>query len=45
MTDLEKIINEAWENKEDINQNSDESIKSFINKIIEYLDKGKIRVA
>ena len=45
MTDLEKIINEAWKNKENINQDSDESIKSYINQIIEDLDKGKIRVA
>ena len=45
MTDLEKIINEAWENKEDINQNSDASILNVVDQIIEDLDEGKIRVA
>ena len=45
MENLEKIINDAWENKEQINQNSDESILNSINKIIENLDQGKLRVA
>jgi len=45
MTSLEKIINDAWKNKERVNQNSDESIINSINQIIEDLDKGKIRVA
>ena len=31
MENLEKIINDAWENKEQINQNSDESILNSIN--------------
>ena len=31
---IEKIINEAWENKDQVNQNSDESLKSAINKVI-----------
>ena len=26
MSDIEKIINDAWENKDQINQNSDKSI-------------------
>ncbi len=42
---LEKIINDAWENKENINQNSDPSILNAVNQIIEDLDQGKIRVA
>ena len=45
MKNLEKIINEAWENKDNISQNSDEIIINSINQIIEDLDKGKIRVA
>ena len=45
MKELEKIINEAWENKENIDQNSDPSVLNAVNQIIEDLDKGKIRVA
>ena len=45
MNELEKIINDAWENKEDINQNSDQSIINSINQIIENVDQGKMRVA
>ena len=42
---IEKIINEAWENRDQVNQNSDKSLIDSINKIIEDLDQGKIRVA
>jgi 2,3,4,5-tetrahydropyridine-2-carboxylate N-succinyltransferase len=45
MNNLEKIINEAWEKKDQINKNSDRSLIDSINKIIEDLDQGKIRVA
>ena len=45
MIDLEKIINEAWEKKDQVNKNSDKSLIDSINKIIEDLDQGKIRVA
>ena len=45
MKELENIINDAWENKESINQDSDESIINSINQIISALDEGKIRVA
>ena len=45
MNDLEKIINEAWEKKSQVNRNSDKSLIDSINKIIEDLDQGKIRVA
>ena len=45
MNEIEKIIDNAWEIKEQINQNSDETIKNTINQIIEDLDQGKIRVA
>ena len=42
---IEKIINEAWENKDQVNQNSDQKLKDTINQIIEDLDSGKSRVA
>ena len=42
---LEKIINEAWEIKDQINQNSDQKIKDAINQVIKDLDSGKSRVA
>ena len=45
MNSLEKIINEAWEKKDQVNKNSDRFLIDSINKIIEDLDKGKIRVA
>ena len=45
MSDLKKIINDAWENKKHISQNSDKELINTINQIIEDLDEGKIRVA
>ena len=45
MKDIEKIINDAWENKDQINQNSEKLIIDSINKIIDGLDKGSLRVA
>ena len=42
---IEKIINDAWENKDQVNQNSDKSLKDTINQIIDELDSGKVRVA
>ena len=45
MNELEKIINDAWEIKDQISQNSDKKIINSINQIIEDLDKGKVRVA
>ena len=45
MNGIEKIINEAWEKKDQVNKNSDKSLIDSINKIIEDLDQGKIRVA
>ena len=35
MENIEKIINDAWENKEKINSESDELIINAINQIIE----------
>ena len=45
MSDIKKIINDAWENKDQINPNSDKKIKDTINQIIADLDSGKVRVA
>jgi 2,3,4,5-tetrahydropyridine-2-carboxylate N-succinyltransferase len=45
MNDIEKIINDAWEKKDQVNKNSDKPLIDSINKIIEDLDQGKIRVA
>ena len=45
MKNLENIINDAWENKDQVNKNSDKSLIDTINQIIEDLDKGKVRVA
>ena len=38
---IEKIINDAWEIKDQINQNSDQKIKDEINQVISDLDSGK----
>ena len=40
---LEKIINDAWENKDQVNQNSDQNLKDAINQVIADLDSGKIK--
>ena len=45
MNNIEKIINDAWENKDQVNPNSSQSIKDAINQVIEDLDSGKSRVA
>ena len=45
MSNIEKIINDAWKNKDQINKSSDKSIIDTINQIIEDLDNGKVRVA
>ena len=42
---FEKIINEAWDNKSKINSKSSKKIINVINKTIDLLDAGKIRVA
>ena len=38
---IEKIINDAWENKDQVNSNSDRSLKDAINQVINDLDSGK----
>ena len=45
MSNIEKIIDEAWKIKDQINKNSDKSIINAINQIIADLDLGKKRVA
>ena len=42
---FEKTINESFDNKDKINENSDRLITDTINETIELLDQGKIRVA
>ena len=42
---LEKIINDAWENKDQVNQNSNQILKDAINQVVSDLDSGKCRVA
>lgn len=42
---IEKIINDAWKNKDQVNPNSDQSLKDAINQVIGELDSGKSRVA
>jgi 2,3,4,5-tetrahydropyridine-2-carboxylate N-succinyltransferase len=42
---FEKTINESFENKDKINENSDQLITNTIKETIELLDQGKIRVA
>ena len=42
---FEKTINDSFDNKEKINENSDRLITDTINETIELLDQGKIRVA
>ena len=41
----EKIIDEAWNNKNQVNSKSSRKILNAISKTIELLDSGKIRVA
>jgi 2,3,4,5-tetrahydropyridine-2,6-dicarboxylate N-succinyltransferase len=45
LNNLEKIVNESFENKDQINSNSDKSIIEAISETIELTDSGKIRVA
>ena len=42
---IEKIINDAWDNKNQVNPNSDQTLKDAINQVINDLDSGKSRVA
>ena len=42
---FENIINEAWNNKNQVNSKSSRKILNAISKTIELLDSGEIRVA
>ena len=43
--ELEKIINKAFDNKQNINEKSNNEILRAINQTIELTDKGELRVA
>jgi 2,3,4,5-tetrahydropyridine-2,6-dicarboxylate N-succinyltransferase len=43
--EIEKIVEDAWNKKEEINKNSDKKIIDVINQSIEDLDSGEVRVA
>ena len=43
--ELEKIINDAFENKQNVSMESDKKILDAINETIELTDKGNVRVA
>jgi len=45
MSNIEKIINDAWQIKDQINKDSDKSITDAVKHILKELDQGKIRVA
>ena len=38
MSDIEKIINQAWENRDNVNQDSEQILKDTINQMIADLD-------
>ena len=42
---IENIINDAWENRDQVNPSSEQSLKDTINKVIDDLDSGRSRVA
>ena len=45
MNELEKIISKAFEEKQNVNSNSDKKIIEAVQKTIELTDKGEVRVA
>ena len=42
---IENIIEEAWENKDQVNQNSDQKLKDAINQVIEDARNGNLLIA
>ena len=44
-SELEKIINKAFDNKQNINEKSDSDILKAVDQTIVLTDKGKLRVA
>jgi 2,3,4,5-tetrahydropyridine-2-carboxylate N-succinyltransferase len=45
MSDIEKIINDAWKIKDKVNPNSDKSLKDAIKEMIDHLNEGKVSIA
>ena len=45
MNEFENIINKAWDERDQINGKSDQSILDAVSKTIDLVDSGKIRVA
>ena len=45
MSNIEKIINDAWKIKDQINPDSDKSIINAVKEMINLLNEGKITVA
>ena len=45
ISSFEKIINEAWDDRNKVNSKSSKKILNAISKTIELLDSGNIRVA
>ena len=45
INEIEKIINEAFDNKQNISEKSEKNILNAINETIELTDKGNVRVA
>ena len=41
---IENIINDAWENRDQVSPNSDESLKNTVNQIIDDLDLSLIHI-
>ena len=41
---VEKIINDAWEKKDQVNQKSDQKLKDTINQVINDLDLSLIHI-
>ena len=41
---IEKIINKAWESKDQVNPNSDKSLKDAIDQVINDLDLSLIHI-
>ena len=45
MSDIEKIINDAWEIKDKIKPDTDKNLNEAIKEMIDNLNEGKITVA
>ena len=45
MSDIKKVINDAWENKDQIKPDTDKNLNQAIKEMINNLNEGKITVA